>query len=132
MTNHATEQPARQLAELLDQTLADEWETSAGALALLVPAPDGELELELCSFNGHPSEVLPQLPPKPGCVAACLSVLGHSWSLDDPAAPRRRIRSTVGVDHEGDVSLIRHPEGTVDQLHGVEGALADLLYSMLA
>jgi len=131
MATYAPTLHAYELAEFLDQTLRDEWEPSGGALARLAPGPDGELDVEFRSFHGHPSEELPSLERRPGCVAVCLSVLGYLRPLDNPGGRRRRIRSTVGVDALGDISLIRYKNGRVDRLHRVEGAMADLLYSML-
>jgi hypothetical protein len=131
MATYSTELHAFELAEFLDQTLRDEWEPSVGALARLAPGPDGAPDVEFRSFHGHPSEALPEMPHRPGCVAVCLSVLGYLRPLDKPGARRRRIRSTVGVDATGDISLIRYKDGTVERMHRVEGSMADLLYSML-
>ena len=131
MATHESEHHACDLAEFLDQTLADEWDTSVGAFARLAPGLDGQLEVEFHSFPGHPSEVLANLPRRAGCVAVCVSALGYLRPLDKPGGRRRRIRSTVAVDAMGDISLIRYKNGKVDRLHRVEGAMADLLYSML-
>lgn len=119
------------LAEFLDHTLADDWTPSVGMLALLGPTESGELDVEFRSFEGHPGDVVPGMPRRDGCLAVALSVLGFVRPLDKPGGRRRRIRSTVAVDAAGDVSLLRYRDGRVERLHRVEGAMADLLYSLL-
>lgn len=119
------------LAEFLDLSLADDWTPSVGVLALLAPTDGGELDVEFRRFEGHPGDVLPGMPRREGCLAVALSVLGFVRPLDNPGGRRRRIRSTVAIDAAGDVSLLRYRNGRVERLHRVEGAMADLLYSML-
>lgn len=119
------------LAEFLDTTLQKDWTPSMGVLALLAPSESGELDVEFRSFHGHPGDVLPEMPRRAGCLAVALSALGHVRPLDNPGGRRRRIRSTVAVDATGDISLLRYRDGRVERLHRVEGAMADLLYSML-
>lgn len=123
--------PAELLADLMDQSLADEWDTDQHFLSFL--RYDGEeIEIGQKSLPGHPSEWLPQQTCEPDWAAVCLSSLGHATRYDVAGGPRQRVRITVAVASGRDFGILRYPDGRTEKLSGMQGPMGGMLHRWAA
>lgn len=119
--------PAELLADLMDQAMADEWDTDQHLLGFLRFVGD-EVEIGQKLLPGHPSDWLPQQTCEPDWAAVCLSSLGHATRYDVVGAPRQRVRVTVAVGSGKDFGILRYPDGRREKLSGMQGPMGGMLH----
>ena len=119
--------PAEWLADLMDQNMAEEWDTDQHLLSFLRFVGD-EVEIGQKMLPGHPSEWLPRQTCDPDWAAVCLSSLGHATRYDVAGAPRQRVRITVAVGSGKDYGILRYPDGRTERLAGLQGPMGGMLH----
>jgi hypothetical protein len=125
MANDVRRDPARQLAVLLDQQLANAW-SAKPQVAALRHNHEGTDEIEIVELDEPAASTLNDLPcGQPGVVAVGITALGHATPSSGSTVPYR-VRVTVAATCCHVVAIVRSAESCQESRH-VEGEIvADL------